>query len=256
VGNDDRVLSQAEIDALLSSSSVSVPAKPAGPPPASKAAAPATPAAPLKAAPAAVVAPAPPKAAVAPPPAPKAAPAPAAVAPPKPAAPAPAPVRAPAPAPAAAQSVREGPTPEQVTNLCKKIVSDETRDLAKQIIELTIKVKKIDDVKQRMEQVEEKLDQIAEMVQSSPKAVRALGTRMDELYNLLEGMQQGSRQGDEERIHDQFHCVKCHSEKLVAIHVKCTSCGMENWMGWFPDGSQREVPHQHTTREEVVEDLY
>jgi len=135
-------------------------------------------------------------------------------------------------------------------------VSDETRDLTKQIIELTIKVKKIDDIRQRMEQVEEKLDRIAEMVQSSPKEVRDLGARMDELYNLLAGMQHGRQQGDEERIHDQFHCVKCHSEKLVAVHVKCTVCGMENWMGWFPDGKQRETPHQHSAREEVIEELY
>jgi hypothetical protein len=250
VGNDDRVLSQAEIDALLSSSAVSVPAKPP-PPPAPKAAAPAAPPPPKVAAavappPAAAV-----KPAMAPPPAPKAAapppPAPKAAAPPPaPAAPkaSPAPVYAAAPAPAA-QAVREGPTPEQVSNLCKKIVSDETRDLTKQIVELTIKVKKIDDVRQRMEQVEDKLDRIAEMVQQSPQGVEDLGSRMDEIYTLLETLQHGRKQGDEERIHDQFHCVKCHSEKLVAIHVKCTSCGTENWMGWFPDAKKPSLPEHY-----------
>jgi hypothetical protein len=246
VGNDDRVLSQSEIDALLSSSSVSVPAKP--PPPPVKAAAPAAPPPPkvaVAAAPPPVaaksVAPPPPKAAA--PAAPRAAVAP----PPAPPAPkaSPAPVYASAPAPAAQQSNRESPTPDQVSNLCKKIISEETRDLTKQIVELTIKIKKIDDVRQRMEQVEEKLDRIAEMVQSSPRGVEDLGSRMDELYTLLEGMQHSRGQGDEERIHDQFHCVKCHSEKLVAIHVKCTSCGMENWMGWFPDTKHESLPEHY-----------
>jgi hypothetical protein len=66
---------------------------------------------------------------------------------------------------------------------------------------------------------------------------------MDELYSLLQNMRHSPT--DEERIHDQFHCVKCHSEKLVAIHVKCTSCGTENWMGWFPDASRENISEHY-----------
>jgi translation initiation factor 2 gamma subunit (eIF-2gamma) len=32
-----------------------------------------------------------------------------------------------------------------------------------------------------------------------------------------------------------FQCSECGSGGTVAIHVKCTSCGEENWMGWWPE---------------------
>lgn len=211
MGNDDRVLSQAEIDALLSSTA-----------PAPKPAAPVIQQAKVSAAP-------PPPKVVAqdikavPPAQPRAA-APA----PEPAAPAP----IPAPAP---QVINQGPTPEQVTNLCRQVASEQTKDIAKQIVELTIKVNKMDKLSQRLSQIEDKIDEMAEMVQQSPQAVEALSGRIEEICGLLEGLRRQHNKGDEERIRDQFHCVNCHSKKLVAVHVKCTSCGTENWMGWFPD---------------------
>ncbi len=226
MGNDDRVLSQAEIDALLSSSITPAPPKPAAAAPVQQVKVAAAPPPPKVAAQA-------PKAAAAPPPPPatKAAVAPAAPAPVKAAAPPP----APAPAP---QIVQQGPTPEQVKNLCRQIVAEQTKDLAKQVVELTIKVNKIDNIKQRIDQIEEKIGEIADVMQSSPEAINALGARMEELYNLMAGMRKQHNKTDEEHIHDQFRCVDCHSEKLVAIHVKCTNCGKQNWMGWFPDSQQ------------------
>ena len=122
-----------------------------------------------------------------------------------------------------------------MTNICRQVVAQETRDLNKQLMELTIQVNKLEKTAQKIAQVEEKLDKIAAVVQSSPKAVRNLGARIDEIYELLETMRHPERKSDEDHIHDDFRCVKCQSEKMVAIHVKCTSCGTENWMGWYPE---------------------
>ena len=138
-------------------------------------------------------------------------------------------------APAPMQSEPRGPSPEQMTNICRQVVAQETRDLNKQLMELTIQVNKFEKTAQKIAQVEEKLDKIAAVVQSSPKAVRNLGARIDEIYELLETMRHPERKSDEDHIHDDFRCVKCQSEKMVAIHVKCTSCGTENWMGWYPE---------------------
>ena len=212
-------MSRIEIDALLVSSAASRPAV------SSK-----TPAAPAAKAP---VASPPVKTAVSPPPPQNAVPDP----------PPPAAKPTPAPAPAPPQIIQQGPNLEQVTSLCKQVVSAETKDLTKQIIELTIKVKKLDTVSQRMDRIEEKINEIADKMQSSPGAVDALASRMEELHGLLQNMRHHST--EEEHIHDQFHCVKCHSEKLVAIHVKCTSCGSENWMGWFPDTSRQNTPEHY-----------
>lgn len=131
------------------------------------------------------------------------------------------------------------------------MISEQTRDLGKQVMELTIKVNKFETINKQLVHLEVKINEMAELVKSSPEAVRILDGRIDEIYGLLENMRHEKHTSDEERIHDQFQCVACHSEKLVAIHVKCTNCGTENWMGWFPDlkennrESKRESNRSH-----------
>jgi len=243
MGTDDRVLSQAEIDALLAQSAPSTPAPKASPAPMQQAKVSAAPP-PSKVVEQPLRVPSPP-----PPPPPKAA-----AAPGKPPAPAPQPAAVPpkplasAPQPAAVPT--PGPTPEQVANLCKQIIAEQTKDLQKTVhdlqkneIELTIKVNKLDNITEKMNHLEEKIGEMAALVKSSPKAVKALEARMEEIYSLLDAMRQEKHASDEERIRDEFQCVNCRSEKLVAIHVKCTSCGTENWMGWFPESGSYDHGH-------------
>jgi len=33
---------------------------------------------------------------------------------------------------------------------------------------------------------------------------------------------------------EAFQCDECNSSNQVAVYVKCTSCGRETWMGWWP----------------------
>jgi hypothetical protein len=33
---------------------------------------------------------------------------------------------------------------------------------------------------------------------------------------------------------ETFQCDDCNSSNLVAVYVKCTACGRETWMGWWP----------------------
>lgn len=33
---------------------------------------------------------------------------------------------------------------------------------------------------------------------------------------------------------ESFQCDSCNSSHLVALYVKCTSCGKETWIGWWP----------------------
>ena len=35
-----------------------------------------------------------------------------------------------------------------------------------------------------------------------------------------------------------FRCSECDAKGTVAIHVKCTQCGEENWMGWWPEDDE------------------
>ncbi len=38
-------------------------------------------------------------------------------------------------------------------------------------------------------------------------------------------------------IGQAFRCNSCYSQGMVAIRVKCTECGRENWWGWWPEKS-------------------
>jgi hypothetical protein len=239
VANDDKVLSQAEIDALLAGSLKKGNATenknpaPAPEPPVKVNAVPPPP--PKAAAPAVKMPPPPVKMAPQPPMAASATAAHAHIAPmAMPTAVAHTPAAHTMAAPPQ-QSAPQGPTTEQIKNLCRQVIAQETKDLNKQLIELTIKVNSFESMAQKITQIEVKLDQIAATAQSSPKAVKNLGAKIDEIYGLLEAVRRPERKSDEGRIHDEFRCIKCQSEKLVAVHVKCTSCGTENWMGWFPE---------------------
>ena len=35
-----------------------------------------------------------------------------------------------------------------------------------------------------------------------------------------------------------FRCSECDAKGTVAIHVKCTQCGEENWMGCWPEDDE------------------
>ena len=39
-----------------------------------------------------------------------------------------------------------------------------------------------------------------------------------------------------------YVCASCHSTGKVAVSVKCTQCGQENWWGWWPSGSHDDSP--------------
>lgn len=35
-------------------------------------------------------------------------------------------------------------------------------------------------------------------------------------------------------IHKNFHCSSCGTENMVVSQVKCSKCGKEKWLGWWP----------------------
>jgi hypothetical protein len=59
---------------------------------------------------------------------------------------------------------------------------------------------------------------------------------MDEISNILETIRESKSSYN---LQDEFKCSHCQSKNLVAFHVKCTSCGKENWMGWWPDSNKK-----------------
>jgi hypothetical protein len=209
---DDKILSQAEIDELLSKKSP----KPKPRPPVAKAATAEKPPEPK------VVAP-PPE------PTPPPAPPPQAAAPPPP--PEPAPPPEPLPKLAAHVKLPSGTAGASYKNYS----SDEVAKLQETVGELARHLVKISSVLQRVDKIEEKVNQILAFIKLDPESTTQYERRLDEIQRTLEKFIKTRPD-----IRDEFMCDKCQTKKAVAIHVKCTKCGKENWMGWWPEDEHKK----------------
>ena len=216
---EDKILSQAEIDELLSKKAPKLKPRP----PVASTTATVKPYEPPK-----VKAVNPPvsQSKATPPPAPPAKTAVPSAPPPKAAAP-------PAPAPNAATPPAT-PTGPMIASY-RHYTSDEVANLQETVAELARHLVKLSSVMQRVDKIEEKIEQIAAVIKLNPDTTTLFERRLDEIHNILETLIQNKAD-----IRDEFQCSKCQSKKAVAIHVKCTACGNENWMGWWPETEEKQ----------------
>lgn len=224
MSNDNKVLSQEEIDAMLAGGSddgddggdaeIEAPSTPPvpekapapvaaetepEPEPAAVAEAVAQPTAP-ETAPEPVIIPEP----VAPPPAPSPAPPPTSVLTPEPAPPAATPALAPAqPTPAA-------PTATTLDNEALNGLTERVGRLETALAESNNNMR-----------------QIRQEFQTFATQVQLIGSRMEGVLDNLK-----STLGY--RAQKTFTCTSCDADGDVAAKVKCTGCGKENWWGWWP----------------------
>lgn len=178
MANDDRVLSQAEIDALLKKS----PPKPSAPVATTVAMGPK----PVYTAPPSAVA-----------------------------VQSAADVGKPAPAPAANNDAAL----EQITGF------------KTQIMELTEQINHLMELEAVVNQIQGKIKTLETGPKTSPEEINVIKGQMNEVTSTLDILKKQPKSGD--NFLDGFFCSNCHSQGLVAVHVKCTTCGKENWMGWW-----------------------
>jgi ferritin len=130
----------------------------------------------------------------------------------------------------------ETPAPAQPAEMARQKFSlDESDDLKKKVAELTGEVNKLSTVVQVVTQLEEKVKQLEVALKRVPESNESLKSRIDEIYAALE---EGANKSDYAFL-EAFVCSKCHSKGNVAIYTKCTRCGKENWMGWWPEEGKK-----------------
>ncbi len=201
---DNNLLSQADIDALVSNLGAAAPPppKPAAPP-----------------------------AHAAPPPAQAAPPPVQAAAPQRPAAPA---AAAPTPAQASADptnfavkkmsmKIPEGGEPETVNTSIIDSLTTQNNKLQERINRLETKV-------QKLEQLEKVRTGFVSHV--NPQHVAELEKKVAQLTEAVQktmGKLQGTLGYD---IYHQFTCEKCGAKEQVSTVYKCTHCGHQTWLGW------------------------
>ena len=126
------------------------------------------------------------------------------------------------------------PRPAAAAN--QESVSDEISSLKKNVADLSREVGKLTIALQTITQLEESVKQLETMIKLSPDSNGILKSRIDKISNILKMLQEKK---PESSFFENFTCSQCRSKGLVAIYVKCTSCGKENWMGWWPDENNK-----------------
>jgi predicted DNA-binding ArsR family transcriptional regulator len=116
----------------------------------------------------------------------------------------------------------------------QKYGSNEVGNLQATVVDLARQVAKLTGVFQQFEKLQQKMDEITTLIKLTPEATADFEQRINQLNSILEIIQARS-----DSIRAEFQCSHCKATNSVALHVKCTVCGEENWMGWWP-GQDKE----------------
>ncbi|MCX7912167.1 MAG: hypothetical protein N2506_04315 [Dehalococcoidales bacterium] len=130
----------------------------------------------------------------------------------------------------------------------EKYSSREGLTLRETLVDISRQVAKVTGMVHRLEMVEERVAQIYSLLKLDPSAANSLGAKLDQIIARLDEL--------EMRVFDlqgEFECARCKSRRLVAVHVKCTSCGEETWMGWFPEAKDALETHPSVSPAEATQ---
>ena len=78
------------------------------------------------------------------------------------------------------------------------------------------------------------VDAVKTVVHAMQQDFQAVMQRLETLTGQVESILHGLQGTLGHDMRSAFKCRSCDSEESVAARIKCTSCGTENWWGWWP----------------------
>ena len=80
----------------------------------------------------------------------------------------------------------------------------------------------------------ERLDRLEQSIAGVDSSVRQLQQYVQELAAQLQLVSRNLEGTIGKAAHETFTCSSCQTIGQVATRLTCTSCGTENWWGWYP----------------------
>ena len=114
----------------------------------------------------------------------------------------------------------------------QQYASGEVGNLNDTVADMARQVGKITDALQKINRLEEKVAQLYTLARPLLNEERPLAEHLAEIERRLNELAQAARGNYD--LRDIFQCSRCLTQGMMAIHVKCTECGSESWMGWWP----------------------
>jgi hypothetical protein len=75
---------------------------------------------------------------------------------------------------------------------------------------------------------------------ASSDAAKSTMQQINNVARQIEAVTEGLRTTPDYNLGKIFSCASCNSNGTIAIKVMCTSCGKENWWGYWPKKNSTE----------------
>jgi hypothetical protein len=105
------------------------------------------------------------------------------------------------------------------------------------LADLIKRLSKMENAMERLELLEEKVGEMGASSGAPSGNLQAIKDRVQQLNGQMDEISGNLKYSLGYGVGKIFQCKHCESKNLVALHVKCTQCGEENWLGWWPKRS-------------------
>jgi len=123
------------------------------------------------------------------------------------------------------------PTPQEASPTPAS--PDEIEPLHAIVADLAQRLAKIEAAMGNLDQLQKTVVEANAIIRQQPQDFQAVVNQLQEFSAQVEDISAKLRSTLGYNIGDIFRCNSCDSKGLVAIRVKCTECGQENWWGWW-----------------------
>ena len=136
--------------------------------------------------------------------------------------------------PKASRSISATPASQDRESLQLADFRPQIESLYAMMADLTKRLTKIETAMSKFDQMEKAIAEARSSTSQSPQALHDLEEQFEDLNDQLDDFTEKLSASLGYNIGNIHQCNHCGSEGLVAIRVKCTECGDENWLGWWP----------------------
>lgn len=102
---------------------------------------------------------------------------------------------------------------------------------------LTLLTERVDGIEKVLKRLVKLEDQIAQLKSANKQRARDYTDMTKQLKKIsaqINTIVQGLQNTPAYDAHRKFLCDSCGTEGNVAINIRCSQCGKDNWLGWWP----------------------
>jgi uncharacterized phage infection (PIP) family protein YhgE len=136
---------------------------------------------------------------------------------------------------APAREMKATPTRPATRDVPRAAIShNEAENTRAMVADLAERVARIEATLGKLDQLQKMVTEIKAISQQL-QDIQAMVKQLREVAEQVEDISLKLRSTPAYDIGELFKCNSCGSKGLVAIRIKCTDCGRENWWGWWPE---------------------